>query len=108
MDRSETINLISSSWIKDKNGVNRKIETSRTVYCNVSSVSQSEFFQAGQMGLKPEYRFTMFFYDYLNEEIIEYNGTRYTVYRTFHSSNDLIELYTNKVAGNVNGSNFSG
>lgn len=108
MDRSETINLISSSWVKDKNGVNREIKTSRTVFCNVSSVSASEFFQAGQMGLKPEYRFTMFFYDYQNEEVLEYNGVRYTVYRTYHAANDLIELYANKVAGNVNGSNQSG
>lgn len=108
MDRSDVINLISSSWVKDENGVNRKTETSRQVFCNVRSVTQSEFYQAAQMGLKPEYRFVMFRYDYNGENIIEYNGVRYSVYRTYFAENDLLELTVQKAAG-INGqSNISG
>lgn len=108
MDRSDIIKLISSSWVKDANGVNRKTETSRQVFCNVRSVTQSEFYQAAQMGIKPEYRFIMFKYDYQNEMIIEYNGVRYSVYRTYFAEDDLIELNAQKAAG-INGhSNISG
>lgn len=108
MDRSDIIKLISSSWVKDANGVNRKAETSRQVFCNVRSVTQSEFYQAAQMGIKPEYRFIMFKYDYQNEMIIEYNGVRYSVYRTYFAEDDLIELNAQKAAG-INGqSNISG
>ena len=107
MDRSEVINLIKVSYVKDKNGVNRKVETSRQVYCNVGSVTQSEFFQGAQAGLKPEYRFTLFYYDYDNETIAEYKGIKYSVYRTYHDKTDLMGLYVQKAAGN-NGSNTSG
>lgn len=108
MDRSDVINLISSQWTKDANGVNRKVDTSRQVYCNVRSVTQTEFYQASQLGFKPEYRFIVFKYDYQNEMIIEYKGVRYSVYRTYFAENDLIELTAQKAAG-INGqSDISG
>lgn len=108
MDRSEIINLISSQWTKDENGVNRKTDTSRQVFCNVRSVSQSEFYQASQAGLKPEYRFIVFKYDYQDEMILEYKGTRYSVIRSYFAENDLIELTAQRTAG-INGqSNISG
>ena len=103
MDRSETIKLISVTYANDEYGVSRKTETSREVYCNVSSVSFSEFFQGGQAGLKPEYRFTMFAPDYANETIVEYNEVRYSVYRTYKARNDSIELYVERKVGVLNG-----
>jgi putative hydrolase of the HAD superfamily len=54
----------------------------------------------GRNGLNPQYRFTMFQFDYLGEKIIEYNGVQYTVYRTFNKSVDEIELYTELKKGN--------
>ena len=107
MDRSEVINLISVAYVKDKYGVNRKVETSRQVYCNVGSVTQSEFFQCAQAGLKPEYRFSMFLYDYGGETLVEYKGTKYSVYRTYKGATDIMELYVQKAAGD-GGNNISG
>ena len=99
MDRSAVCSLISKTHVSDVYGVMRPQETSREVYCNVQSVSASEFFQGGLNGLKPEYRFTMFKYDYNGEEIVEYNGVRYTIYRTYEGRNDTIELYAEKRKG---------
>ena len=65
----------------------------RLVYANVTSVSSAEFFEGGRNGLNPEYRMIMFAPDYEGEEVVEYNGTRYTVYRTYQSRSDTIELY---------------
>lgn len=99
MDRSDVITLVSASYTQDANGVRRKTETTSTAYVNVSSVTASEFFEGGQNGLKPEYRFTMFAYDYDGQETVIYNSTRYSVYRTYLGKNDTIELYVEKDGG---------
>ena len=100
MDRSNVITLISTSRQQDEYGVWRdNVETTRDVFCQVDSVGRSEFFAAGQMGLKPEYVFRMFFADYEGEGIVIYNGTRYAVYRTYHARTDEIELYVQREAG---------
>ena len=99
MDRSTPIGLVSTSYQRDVNGVQRKTESIRTVFANVQSVTASEFFEGGRNGLKPEYRFTMFRHDYNEEPIITYGGNRYAVYRTYIGRNDTIELYTERKGG---------
>ena len=106
MDRSEVMTLISQSKTQDEYGVWRTSETARDVFCNVSSVSASEFFDGGRNGLNPEYRFTMFFGDYSGERIIEFKGKRYAVYRTYQARTDELELYTERQGG-VNGQDNS-
>ena len=99
MDRSDVISLISVTTSIDNRGVPRKVEQSKQVYCSVSSVSASEFFEGGRNGLNPEYRMTMFRYDYNGEPIVEYNGQRYSIYRTYIGKNDMIELYVERKGG---------
>lgn len=102
MDRSQTITLITETRTQDDYGVWRTSETKTDVFCQVSSVTRAEFFDAGRNGLNPEYVFTMFFGDYNGERIVEYNGKRYAVYRTYHARTDIIELYVQREGG-VNG-----
>lgn len=99
MDRSTPIKLIATTYTRDENGVQQRTETARTVYAAVESVTASEFFEGGRNGLKPEYRFTMFKYDYTGEPIVQYEGRRYAVYRTYNGRNDTIELYTEEKGG---------
>lgn len=75
------------------------------MYCDVRSVTQSEWFEGGRNGLNPEYRFTMFAPEYHGEQICEFNGNRYTIYRTYLARNEMIELYVQKEQGNVKDSN---
>lgn len=75
------------------------------MYCDVRSVTQSEWFEGGRNGLNPEYRFTMFAPEYHGEQICEFNGNRYTIYRTYLERNEMIELYVQKEQGNVKDSN---
>lgn len=105
MDRSHTLTLIAESYEQDALLVMRKTETRRTVYCDVRSVTQSEWFEGGRNGLNPEYRFTMFAPEYHGESICEFNGIRYTIYRTYLARNEMIELYVQKEQGNVKDSN---
>lgn len=99
MDRSDIITLISVTTSRDEYGVMRKSETSTQVYCSVNSVTQTEFFEGGRNGLNPEYRFTMFKPDYNGQTIVDYNGNRYSVYRTYYGRNDTIELYVERKGG---------
>ncbi|EFB76068.1 hypothetical protein [Subdoligranulum variabile] len=99
MDRSNVLTLVDVSYITD--ALNQQVpqETTRDVFCNISSVSAQEFFDAGQAGLNPEWRVTMFAPDYNGETIAVLNGTRYGVYRTYLGKNETIELYLERKAG---------
>ena len=99
MDRSDVLTLIKESYMPDDIGQQVPTETSRDVFCSISSVSASEWFDAGRIGLKPEYRATMFAYDYEGELIAELNGVRYSVYRTYLGKNETIELYMERKGG---------
>lgn len=99
MDRSTPIYLVVET--KTQNAIGEWISTEqlRKVYANVSSVSAAEFFNASQIGLAPEIRFTMFAPDYNGETIIEYMGNRYSVYRMYRATSDTMELYAQREAG---------
>lgn len=99
MDRSAVITLISVTRTQDDYGVWRDQETTTDVFCQVDSITQSEFFEAGRNGLNPEFRFRLFFGDYNNQEIVSYNNQRYSVYRTYLRRDDTIELYVERKGG---------
>lgn len=99
MDRSSVIYLIAQTRTQDDYGVWREEETRRKVFCDVSSVTASEFFDGGRNGLNPEYRFIVFFADYRGERIVEYKQKRYAVYRTYHARTDALELYCERQGG---------
>ena len=94
MTRDVEITLITPSFALDDWGIPQpNAETTNTVMARIGSVSASEFFEAGRNGLRPEYKFTMFLYDYDGQRELEYEGTRYTVYRTYMGKSDTVELY---------------
>ena len=99
MDKSRVLTLIGVSYQPDSIGQLVPQETRRNVFCNISSVSASEWFEAERSGLKPEYRATMFAPDYNGEELAELDGKRYGVYRTYQKRTDEIELYLERKAG---------
>lgn len=103
MDRTAVAYLIAETFQKDAYGVLQPTTTRKKIYCDVSSVSMSEWFEGGRNGLNPELRLTMFSGDYSNEKVVEYDGQRYTVYRTYKARNDTVELYCERREGNANG-----
>lgn len=102
MDRSNVLTLIRETYTPDAMGVQRPTETTRTVFCDVSSVSLTEWTEGGRIGLNPEYRFTMFRYDYEGETVAEFDGVRYAIYRTYITRDDSIELYAERRQGDAN------
>ena len=97
--RNDVITLIRREYAIDDYGVQRASETAHEVYCDVNSITQTEFYAANEAGLKAALRFDLFAYDYSGEEIVEFHGVRYNVYRTYQRYNDVLELYVNKVVG---------
>ena len=95
---TDVIALITQTITTDKYGNEVATETERTVYCEVDSISQTEFYAAANTELNPEYRFTIFFGDYEGESLVKFNGARYSVYRTYRTGDDL-ELYTERKIG---------
>ena len=99
MDKNCVIDLIVTAYTKDTLGQYTYASTKRTVFAKCTSVSQTEWFEGGRIGLNPQYRFTLFAGDYAGEKELEYNGTRYTIYRTYYASGDIVELYTEEKRG---------
>ena len=95
---TDVITLITQTITTDKYGNEQAFETDNTVFCEVDSVSQSEFFAAENTELNPEYKFTIFFGDYDGQALVKFNGARYSVYRTYRTGDDL-ELYTERKIG---------
>lgn len=103
MTRDIELTLIIPVMAADAYGIPQEsTPTKRTVMARVESVTRSEFFDAGRNGLNPEYKFTMFLYDYQGEKIVEYDGKQYAVYRTYMGRSDTIELYVQQ-RGETNG-----
>ncbi len=99
MDRSNVIKLITESKVKNSLGVYETALIYKQVFCNVSSVTMSEFFEGGRSGLTPVYRMSMFGGDYSGEKMLEYEGRTYSIYRTYKKTVDTIELYVEEKGG---------
>lgn len=95
-----TITLISiTGYTTDTIGQITTTEDRLDVIAEVSSISQSEFMDAGQIGLKPSLRFEIWTAEYSGQENVEMDGTRYSVYRTFNRIDGRTELYTERRSG---------
>lgn len=96
---SDVVTLVFVTRSQNAIGAWEVSEQYNEVYAEVDSVSRSEWFEAGKAGLRAEYRFTIFCADYHGEERVIYKGTAYGVYRTYHRTNDRIELYCERQVG---------
>lgn len=99
MDRSNVVTLVTQTYAADSIGQMVATDVTTDVFCNVQSVSQSEWFQGGQNGLKPEYKVTMFSPDYNGAKEVEFEGKRYGIYRTYLRQDELLELYLERKVG---------
>lgn len=65
-------------------------ETPREVFAEQMSIGQKEFYQAHAVGLQPEIKFKLSDYlDYEGETLVEHEGQRYRVLRTYRTGQAL-------------------
>ena len=87
---NEILTLIHQTHGVDALGDPTTVETTRDVFAAVRSIGQKEFYQAQAAGFQPELRFVLADYlDYNDEPLVEYNGQRYRVLRTYRTGQEL-------------------
>lgn len=99
VDRTEVLTLIKQSYAPDIFGQLLPIETSRDVLAAARSVELEEIADAGRLGLNPAWKMEVHPADYNGEELAEYQGERYSIYRTYRLNLELLELYLERRAG---------
>lgn len=99
MNQAEKISLISKEYTINSIGVPIAVETKKDVFAIVSSIGQTEFYQAGLIGLKPEAVYYVKSWEYSGQEEIEVKGERLDIYRTYVRADGRTELYVRKDKG---------
>ncbi len=93
--------LISQTFVKDKMGqpIPQEIRSS-PILVSDGSITRAEFDVAGRRSLNPEMVIKTQACNYNGEEIVEVDGTRYGVYRTYRPPySDEVELYLERKTG---------
>lgn len=102
MDKVGTVTLVAQKSTHDDIGQEVMSDTKRTVYCTILSITRAEWATAHQRSFSPAVCLKVFFCDYQRETIAEFEGKRYSIYRTF-GIGDYIELYLGTKAGDLDG-----
>lgn len=97
------IKLIHEAYAKDSLGQYVAEETVRTVWANVDSVSGAAWADAGVLGIQASFEVFTPKVNYKGEKLVEIDGQRYAVYRTYETEGDEIELYLQAEVGVSNG-----
>jgi hypothetical protein len=67
-----------------------KEDIRREVFCGVQSIGMKEFYSANGTDFRPELRLVLADYlDYEEETLVDFNGRRYRVLRTYRSGQEL-------------------
>lgn len=96
MNIAEKISLVTKAYTTDSIGQRVETRSTTDVFALVESASQSEFFNGGQNGIRPEYKFTVLIQEYSGQDLLTYNGTDYSIYRTYRRNDGRIELHTQR------------
>lgn len=101
MERLTDITLVTTTVTTDAIGQQIEAdEATRTLVATLHGITRQEWTAAAQTGLNPEgMAFLRDSDDYQGEEILEMNGVRYVIYRTYPTDDGGIELYYRKNVG---------
>lgn len=87
---NDILTLIQQTRGVDEYGDPTISETRRDVFCRLTSIGQKEFYQAHAVGLQPELKFVLSDYlDYSGETLVEHDGQRYRILRTYRAGLEL-------------------
>lgn len=94
------ITLVSRSPSgRDPRGQVIYTETTATILCEVVPLSRDEYFRGAQIGLNAEFEFRINPCEYNGEKIVEFEGRRFSIYRTYQSAPDTLEIYAEYTPG---------
>lgn len=99
MEREIKLIGIGSATTVDGIGQYISEKTEVNVIAQIRDITQSEFSSAGLVGFKPSKQFRVRSWEYCGENIVEYDGVEYSVYRSYLASDGRMELYTEERTG---------
>lgn len=96
------IELVTFAVTTDELGQQTKTHSFREVFAEALPVRMSEFFAAGQQGIKPQHAFRIWSMEYADEEHLRHDNKEYRVYRVYRDPKTRkTELYCEvRVGGN--------
>lgn len=102
LDWAEDLTLIGvTQYVADEYGNQIPTSSERVVQASKKEISSSEFYAAAQSGIKPEVEMIIHTFEYEGELNAEYNGTQYSVIRTYQRNADEIELYLQRKVSDI-------
>ena len=95
---TDVCSLIAVTTEQDSDGYESTTETSREVFCSVcDGVVRSEFYEAYKAGIRLSLTVEIWEDDYQKETILEHDGNRYQIERTYPSGHGTLELSCSEV-----------
>ena len=101
---SDIAELVSFNLSQDAQGyefpppIGSEYETKTEIMCDFEDgVSRSEFYQSYKAGLQASATVTLWTIDYDGEKVVDFNGKRYSVIRSYVSEQDLTTLVLSEV-----------
>lgn len=98
MTYDHELTLVKQTFVSNEIGNQIPVETEITVLCGIKSVARNEFYSAATTGIKPSIVFIIHGYEYNGQQIVEFEGVRYRVIRTYATSFEELELTCERVA----------
>jgi SPP1 family predicted phage head-tail adaptor len=92
-------NLLSVTTTQDDLGQFIKTEKSYMVFCAKMSITRAEFNSAGNLGYKPQLMLIVDSDSYENEKLVEFEGKKYSIYKTFQRNDNFTEVYCEVKSG---------
>lgn len=99
MNKIANVKLISQNISYSEIGVPVSTSSTTELIGNFQTVSAQEFYRGGELGIKPEFIIKVWDAEYNGETLLEYDGKRYIIYRTYLVSDGRRELYCQKDVG---------
>ena len=98
-------NIIDFYFVKEQkhtDSMGQTVSTKQYEICigKMKSIFEREFYQASQVGIRPEFCIETPLVNYNGETLITYEGKEYSIYRTYRVGTDKIELYCQERVGN--------
>jgi len=94
------VTLIKEATVYDDLGNPTKTEVKTPILCDLRSIGRNEFYSAAVQGMKPDIAFVIYSFEYDDQNIVEFEGKRYTVLRTYGSDWETVELTCERVLAN--------
>lgn len=86
--------LIQKNYQRNQIGVLDAVDISGyPCFCSRLNITSNEFYKAGQLGLKPKMLLLVHADEYDGQNLVEYDGECYSIYKTFQRTDGYMELY---------------